>query len=48
MIILPAPIGEPDLRAYDGPNRAAREFVRFVGVAEARDSLAREARRHGG
>lgn len=45
MIVMPAPIGEPDLRAYAGPDRAAREFVRLVGVAEARDALAREARK---
>lgn len=45
MIVMPAPTGEPDLRPYDGPNRAAREFVRLVGVDEARNALVREARK---
>jgi len=44
MIVLPA-IGDSDLYTYPSANRAAREFVRLVGVAEARDALAREARK---
>ncbi len=45
LIVTPPPEGESDLRAYAGPDRAAREFVRLVGVAEARDALVREARK---
>ncbi len=48
MIVLPALPGESDIHVYSGANRAAREFVRLLGVAEARDALVREARkRHG-
>ena len=45
IIVTPPPAGEDDLRVYGGADRAAREFVRIVGVAEARDALAREARK---
>jgi len=44
LIVMPA-IGDSDLHTYPGANRAAREFVRLGGVAEARDALAREARK---
>lgn len=48
LCVLPAPSGEDDCKFYPGANRAAREFVRFVGVDEAKDALSRESRKHGG
>ena len=45
---LPALPGENDCKIYPGANRAAREFVRFVGVGEAEDALGRESRKRGG
>lgn len=45
VIVTPPPTGEHDLRVYGSPDRAAREFVRIVGVSEARDALARDARK---
>lgn len=47
LIVTPPPAGESDLRAYGGADRAAREFLRLVGVAEARSAIAREARKSG-
>ncbi len=44
----PALPGESDCKLYPGTNRAAREFVRFVGTEEAQDALVRESRKHGG
>lgn len=48
LCVLPAPSGDDDCKFYPGANRAAREFVRFVGVDEAQDALVRESRKHGG
>ena len=45
MIVLPALPGENDIYAWPGANRAAREFVRLVGVDEAQNALTREARK---
>src|SRR5271168_2519321 len=45
LIVTPPPAGESDIRAYAGPDRAARAFVRLVGVAEAQSALSREARK---
>jgi len=45
LIVTPPPAGESDLRVYTGPDRAAREFVRLVGVSEAQHALTREARK---
>jgi hypothetical protein len=45
LIVMPPPVGESDIRVYAGPDRAAREFVRLVGVAEAQHALVREARK---
>jgi len=45
LIVTPPPAGESDLRVYAGADRAAREFVRIVGVPNARDALVREARK---
>jgi hypothetical protein len=45
MIVLPALPGESDIHVYSGASRAAREFVRLVGVDEAREALVREARK---
>jgi hypothetical protein len=45
---LPAIYGENDCKLYPGPQRTAREFVRFVGVEEAQDALARESRKRNG
>lgn len=46
LIITPPPIDVSDLQVHSSANRAAREFVRFVGVAAAREDLTREARKH--
>jgi hypothetical protein len=45
MIVLPALPEESDLHAYPSANRAAREFVRLVGVDEAQNALVRESRK---
>ena len=45
IIVTPPPAGESDIRVYAGPDRAAREFVRLVSVAEAQHALVREARK---
>ena len=45
IIITPPPDDVSDLRVYAGPDKAAREFVRFVGVDAARDAIVREARK---
>lgn len=45
---LPAVSGENDCTYSKGPHRVARDFVRLVGVENARDALVREGRkRHG-
>lgn len=45
LIITPPPEDVSDLRVYGGPDKAAREFVRFVGVEAARDAIVRESRK---
>lgn len=45
LIVTPPPADQSDIRVWPGADRAAREFVRLVGVAEAQHSLAREARK---
>jgi len=45
---LPALPGENDCHQYQSADRTAREFVRFVGVEEARDALVRESRKRNG
>ena len=45
LIVTPPPADQNDLRVWPGADRAAREFVRLVGVAEAQDALVRESRK---
>jgi hypothetical protein len=45
MIVLPALPGASDIYVYPTANRAAREFVRLVGVDEAQNALVRESRK---
>lgn len=45
LIVTPPPAGADDLHVYSSADRAAREFVRFVGVSEAKSTLTREARK---
>lgn len=48
LCVLPALPGQDDCRERKSADRTAREFVRLVGVDEARDALVRESRkRHG-
>jgi hypothetical protein len=45
LIVTPPPADQSDIRVWPGPDRAGREFVRLVGVAEAQHALVREARK---
>lgn len=48
LCVVPAASGENDCTYTKGPDRTARNFVRMVGVENARDALVRESRkRHG-
>lgn len=45
--VLPALPGGVDCKDAKSADRTAREFVRFVGVENARDALVRESRKRG-
>jgi hypothetical protein len=47
LCVLPAIAGGSECTYFDGPDRAAREFVRLAGVASAREALRREAQKNG-
>lgn len=48
LCIIPAIPGEHDCTYTKGADRTAREFVRLVGVENARDALVRESRKRNG
>jgi len=45
MIITPPLPNESDVKSYTSAHKAALEFVRLVGVEEARDAIVRESRK---